>query len=207
MSLTVTAIAKKGQGVVAVTTDGGDPPVLLPIEAIILHRLHEGSDLTPAAWEEIRAEGALLLATRRGLELLARRPRTERDLRAALEGDFRPEDVDRALARLHELGFLDDRAWAERYVASQRAGTRGRSLLRGELRARGVPDEAATEALDGRDELMAATEAARRRVRSLRPIDGEDLRKRRLYDFLRRRGFSDDVSRRAAASALAAAQA
>ena len=129
MSPTVTGIEKRGQGVVAVTIDGGDRPTLLPIEALILHRLHEGSELQPDAWEEIRAAGALLLATRRGLDLIARKQRTERDLRTALAPDFEPADVDRALERLHELGFLDDRAWSERYVAGDRARTRGRSLL------------------------------------------------------------------------------
>ncbi|MSQ30258.1 MAG: regulatory protein RecX [Dehalococcoidia bacterium] len=203
MSPTVTAIVRKAQGVVAVTTDGGDHPSLLPLEAVILHRLHEGSELTLAAWQEICAEGTLLLATRRGLELLAHKQRTERDIRAALAFDFQPADIDRALKRLLGLGFLDDRAWSERYLGGQRAQTRGRSLLRGVLRARGVADEVATQALDGRDELMAATEAARRRAPSLRSIADVERRRRRLYDFLRRRGFADDVCRRAVESALA----
>ncbi|MFA7250010.1 MAG: regulatory protein RecX [Dehalococcoidia bacterium] len=206
MSPTVTAIEQKGPGVVAVTTDGGDHPSLLPLEAVILHRLHEGSEVTPDAWGEIRAEGALLLATRRGLELLARKPRTESDIRAALAPDFQPADIERALERLHELGFLDDRAWSERYVAGQRARTRGRTVLRGELRARGVPEEVASEALDTRDELEAAVEAARMRVRSLRSIEDDERRRRRLYDFLRRRGFADGVARRAMESALAGSE-
>ena len=207
MSATITAIEKKKAGVVAVTIDGDDQPFLLPIEAVIVHRLHEGAELTSAAWEEIRAEGSVLLATRRGLQLLARKQHTERDLRTALAGDFQPGDVDRALERLLELGYLDDRAWSERYVAGQRAQTRGRSLLRSELRARGVTDEDAAEALDARDEVAAATEAALRHVRSLRLIEDEARRKRRLYDFLRRRGFADDICRQAMESVLAHSEA
>lgn len=208
MSPTVTTIEKSGKGVVAVITDDGDHPALLPLEAVILNRLREGAELTPAAWEAIRAEGALLLATRRGLALLAAKQRTEREIRAALAPDFQPIDIDRALERLHELGFLDDRAWSERYVSGPRARTRGRALLRSELHARGVADEVAAASLDGRDEVAAATEAARRRARSLRPLrapEDEPGRKRRLYDFLRRRGFSDDVSRRAIDVALSEA--
>jgi len=210
MSLTVTANEKKGKGVVAVTvtTDGDDDgqTSLMPIEAVILHRLYEGTELTPTAWEEIRSDGALLLATRRGLELLARKPRTERDLRAALEDDFTPPDIDRALARLHELGFLDDRAWSDRYVAGQRAQSRGRSLLRSELRARGIADDVVAEALEDRDELAAALETAHRRARSLRSVPDEAQRRRKLHDFLRRRGFADDVARRATESALASVE-
>ena len=204
---TVTATEKKGKGVVAVTVtaDGEDEGLtsLMPIEAVILHRLYEGTELTAPAWEEIRADGALLLATRRGLELLSRKPRTERDLRDALGDDFEPGDIDRALARLHELGYLDDRAWSDRYVAGQRAQTRGKSLLRSELRARGVQDEVVAEALESRDELAAAIETAAKRVRSLRAIEDEERRKRRLYDFLRRRGFADDICHRAMDAVLA----
>ena len=212
MSRTVTALEKKGNGVVAVTViaddEGGDdsPPALLPIESVILNQVREGAEFPNARWEEIRADGALLLATRRGLELLSRKPRTERDLRKALVEDFQPIDIDRALARLHELGYLDDRAWSDRYVGSPRAQVRGRSLLRSELKARGVSDEVVAETLDGRDDLAAAIETAAKRVRSLRSIEDEERRKRRLYDFLRRRGFADDVCRRAMESVLAAAE-
>ena len=202
MTVTVTAVEKQGKGVVAVTTDGGDHPHLLPIESVILNRLYDGREFPDDTWEEIRAQGALLLATRQGLTLLARKPRTERDLRAALGDAFQPIDIDRALARLHELGYLDDRAWSERYVAGQRAQTRGRSLLRNELRARGVADDVVAEALDGRDELVVATEVAQRKARSLRSEADEERRSRRLYDFLRRRGFSDDVARQAMRAAL-----
>ncbi|MEI7925210.1 MAG: regulatory protein RecX [Chloroflexota bacterium] len=212
MSRTVTALEKKGNGVVAVTViaddEGGDgsPPALLPIESVILNQVREGAEFPDVRWEEIRADGALLLATRRGLELLSRKPRTERDLRKALVEDFQPIDIDRALARLHELGYLDDRAWSDRYVGSPRAQVRGRSLLRSELKARGVSDEVVAETLEGRDELAAAIETAAKRIRSLRTIEDEERRKRRLYDFLRRRGFADDVCRRAMESVLAAAE-
>ena len=212
MSRTVTALEKKGNGVVAVTViaddEGGDgsPPALLPIESVILNQVREGAEFADARWEEIRADGALLLATRRGLELLSRKPRTERELRKALVEDFQPIDIDRALARLHELGYLDDRAWSDRYVGSPRAQVRGRSLLRSELKARGVSDEVVAETLEGRDELAAAIETAAKRVRSLRAIEDEERRKRRLYDFLRRRGFADDVCRRAMESVLAATE-
>ncbi len=207
MSLTVTAIEPQGQGIVAVTTDGHDHPSLLPIEAVILNSIRSGAEFAPAAWEQIRSDGAVLLATRRGLKLIARKPSTERDIRALLAADFLEPDIDRALERLHELGFLDDRAWSDRYVAGQRARTRGRSLLRSELRARGVTDEVAAEALEGRDELPLAIEAAQRKARSLSTVTDEERRRRRLYDFLRRRGFANDIARHAMETALAGSQA
>src|SRR5262249_32311154 len=152
-----------------------------------------GSTFPSDDWARIRSDGALLLATRAGLELLARKQRTEQELRDALSGDdFRPEEIDGALARLHELGYLDDRAWADRYVATARAGGRGQAILKRDLRSHGISDEDAADALEGRDDLNAALETARKRARALRNLD-ETPRLRRLYDFLRRRGFADSM--------------
>src|SRR4029079_15301876 len=126
------------------------------LESLILHRIHSGATFPLEEWQEIRANGALLLATRQGLELLSRNQPTHQELRDALGADFLPSDIDGALARLHELGYLDDRAWASRYVATARAGGRGEAILRRELRAHGISDEDMADALDGHDDLDAA---------------------------------------------------
>lgn len=218
VSFTITAIERLGSAVAAVTavTDdgvGGGAAVgddldaegryLLPLEVVIMHRIHSGATFAAEQWERIRAEGAQLLATRRGLELLARRERTVHELREALARDeFDAADIEPAIARLHATGYLDDAAWATRYVAGSRARARGGALLRRELRARGVTEAVAGSALAGRDELAAALEAARKRLGSLRSLDAQQQR-RRLYDFLRRRGFADDIARRTITAALA----
>lgn len=216
MDVTIADIERKARGIVAVTLLGeagigplpaeGGRAHLLPLEALIVHRVHGGATFPADVWERIRADGALLLATRQGLELLARKQRTEQELREALGKSFLDADIDGALARLHELGYLDDRAWASRYVASTGADGRSESALRRELRAHGVADEDMTDALEGRDDLDAALDAARRRARAMRSLD-EPTRQRRLYDFLRRRGFADGVARRAAEATLADARA
>ena len=207
MDVTVTGIERKARGVVAVTvSDGGDRLHLLPLEALILHRIHSGATFPREEWERIRSDAAVLLATRTGLELLSRKQRTEQELREAFAGDFLPADIDGALARLHELGYLDDSAWAARYVATARAGGRGEAALRRELRSHGISDDDIVDALDGRDDVDAALETARKRARSLRSLD-EERQQRRLYDFLRRRGFGDAVARHASDAALAEARA
>ena len=221
VSFTITAIERLGSAVAAVaavtavTDDGAgggaaldddrdaEGRYLLPLETVIMHRIHSGATFEAEQWERIRAEGAQLLATRRGLELLARHERTAQELRDALARDeFDAADIEPAIARLHDTGYLNDAAWATHYVASTRARSRGGALLRRELRARGVADVVAGSALAERDELAAALEAAGRRLRSLRSLDAEQQR-RRLYDFLRRRGFADDITRRAVTSTLA----
>lgn len=74
-------------------------------------------------------------------------------------------------------------------------------MLRRELRAHGISDDDMADALEGHDDLEAALETARKRARALRSAD-ETTKQRRIYDFLRRRGFADNVARRAAEAAL-----
>ena len=208
MDITVTGIERRARGIVTVTVAGDEGRAHpLPLEALILHRIHEGGAFPTDEWERIRADGAVLLATRLGLELLARKQRTEHELREALSGgtpgqDFLETDIDGALARLHELGYLDDRAWASRYVTSSRADGRSEAALRRDLRTHGVADEDMSDALEGRDDLEAALDAARHRARALHSLE-EATGRRRLYDFLRRRGFADGIARHAADAALA----
>lgn len=207
MSPTVLAVETRPRGVAAITLDtdeSGSEPTLLPLESVVLNRLRSGTQVSDDDWRGIRREGALALATRRGLDILARRQRTEHELRRALGRSYDEEAVEGAVVRLRELGYLDDAAVARSFTSSGRAAERGSDLLRQELRQRGVDESTVVVALEDHDDLGAAYTAAVKRARTLRNLD-PDRRTRRLYDFLRRRGFSDAVVRRAVASVLAEA--
>lgn len=198
---TVISIERRPRGVAAVTIDGGDEPCLLPLEEIIEHRLHEGATLAPEAWEAVRRQGRQRLAVRKGLEVLARRRRTEADLRAALGRHFEEAETESAVNRLRDLGYLDDQVWADDYVASTRSDGRGQRRIRLDLRQHGIADAIAARAVEAHDDVAAAQAAAEKRMRSLARLEPE-RRRRRLYDFLRRRGFGDDVARRVIAEQL-----
>lgn len=228
MHLTVTNVDYRPHGIAAVTvaadlpgaTAGGDvvpvafdaggetaevAPTLILGDAALLHRLTRGRTLTSAEWEAIREEGRHGLAVRHAMGLVARKPRSESEIRRALlahAAAFDASEMDAAMARLRDLGAVDDSRWATSYVAQPRASGRGARLLRRELNQRGVDSTDVTSALDGRDEGAAALAAALKRTRTLRGQDREAAR-RRLYDFLRRRGFDDSVARRAIETALA----
>lgn len=189
------------KAIATVTIDGGDEPVALPVDTAFLHNLRAGAHVPAEEWTAIVAEGQRLLAVRRALEVLSHRQITERDLRTRLAKSFQPDAVDHAIGRVKTMGYLDDDAWARRYVDSPRAAARGSALLRQEL-GRHVPDAAVAPAIAEHDDEAAARAAARKRAPSLRKVE-EPARSRRLYDFLRRRGFADPVARRAMTEALA----
>lgn len=128
------------------------------------------------------------------LRRLTAAPRTRADLRGDLLTRGISEDVaDRVLDRFVEVGLIDDAAFASMWVES-RQRTRGaaRSVLRQELRRKGVSAElaeAAVSSLSPEAERERAVELVRVKSRSLGRLE-PDARRRRLVGMLQRRGYS-----------------
>jgi regulatory protein len=123
------------------------------------------------------------------VRLLAQRQHSQAELRQKLaRRGCEPAEVDTALRRLAELGYLDDGAYASALVA-RRARSRGPAAIAAELAARGVARATAAAAVAelDRDEMLRA---ARRLVAASAGVDPT-----RLAGRLQRRGFPADVVR------------
>jgi regulatory protein len=111
------------------------------------------------------------------------------------------EDV---FGRLKELGYVDDRKFAEWFIHSrQSTKPKGQRLIRQELYSKGVdrdivdelfavrasPDEGDSA---GRTELDSARIAVRKKVQLWKNLPDIDM-KRKIYGFLLRRGFSSNI--------------
>jgi len=130
------------------------------------------------------------------LRLLTRRDRSSAELARKLRDRGIAEPlIGEVVARLLEAGYLDDRrfarAWAESAVRNGRGyGPR----LRLELARRGVPDEIVAEVLADvaaeyeERETLAALLA--RKFAGFNPAAASDREKRRVLQYLQRRGFS-----------------
>ncbi|MEZ4700601.1 MAG: regulatory protein RecX, partial [Rhodothermales bacterium] len=144
-------------------------------------------------------DDARLRARRFTIAYLARRARTEHEVRDALrQRDFAGEVVDHAIERLKSLNYLDDADYARRYVDSRvKAKGYGPMRLRRELQRRGVAAaliEAAIAPLEASNELEEqALAQARGRLNRLRREPDERKRRKKLSDFLLRRGFDFDT--------------
>lgn len=152
--------------------------------------LRLGQELDGEQIAALRAEDAYRVALDRAVRFLASRPRSRRELARRLGRDEIDEaTLERVLARLEELGYLDDRAFAEWWVANRAAHRpRGRLALRSELAEKGVPRDIVEEALEGQDDADAALRLAMDRRERYRGLDREGF-DRRLGGYLRRRGF------------------
>lgn len=158
--------------------------------------LRVGDEVDEGRLSALREAEARSHAMAASLRLLSYRPRSEAELRQRLSRRGAPPAlVEMTLARLRELGLVDDAAFARAWVEGrERASPRGRSLLRHELRAKGVADEALAAPLEDVDEEDAALRAGERRAAALRDLPYPEFR-RRLGSFLRRRGFSYETVR------------
>ena len=132
------------------------------------------------------------------LRLLTGAPRSRHQIAEALaRRNVEPAVAGRVLDRLTEVGLIDDAAYAQMLVRSQRE-SRGlaRRALAVELRRRGVGDDDASAALDRVDpeaEVDTARELLRRRWRD--DVDAT-TQARRAMAMLARKGYSPGLSRR-----------
>ena len=155
----------------------------------------EGVVLSYEELAEARVAGERPLAMNRALNVLSYRARTKGELRERLlRGGYPGETVDEVVARLEELGYLDDEEFA-RDLARAQARKYGPRRIFGDLRQAGVEDEIAREVVEEefseRSEFETALKIARRRYN----MEGENpgAQARRVYGFLMRRGYSADV--------------
>jgi regulatory protein len=191
----VRSIEQQRGGTALVGVDAADP-VELPLEALLEHNIHQGRLLEPDRWKTIQFEGRHRIAVRRALTFLARRRRTAAELRTHLSANFTEAETRRAIKRVAELGYLDDGAWARAYLAQPRSRGRGLSMLTRELQAKGIGAQDLESALDTHDETEEAIAAARKRARTLRRLEA-DVRQRRLYAYMARRGFKHETIKHA----------
>jgi len=195
----VTAIRKqRREGRVNLYLDGRFA-LGLTLDAVTAAGLRVGDEIDDDTLRSLRHDAAGADAMAAALRLLSYRPRSEAELRQRLARRGAPADLaDGAISRLRELGLVDDAAFARAWVDGRsRLSPRGRRLLRLELRAKGIVGEAAQEAVEPLDDEDAALRAAERRADAMRGLPYPEFR-RRLGDFLRRRGFDSATVRHTA---------
>ena len=127
---------------------------------------------------------------------LGRRDRTVAEVRRHLEAKrVEPRTIDDAVAELRLQGYLDDAGYARRFTEDRRnLDGWGADRIARRLRALGVADEVVEGALGDRDhgdELEAAVEVLRRRVRDVLAVDAG---RERALGVLARRGYDLDLA-------------
>ena len=167
-------------------------------EIILQFGLKKGDQLTEQQIEEILLNEEKNKAKDRALKFLSYRDRSEKEIRTKLKDvGYDDKIIEWVIGELKRLKFLDDARFAQSYAQTQMI-TRpmGEYYLRRELKQKGLGAELIEQTVEKiyeeKDQFSVAKELAQQRKKRYRNIDEMKARKR-LSDFLMRRGFSWDV--------------
>ncbi len=197
---TITDITPRGSGgrrERTVTIDG-ERTLTITEETFIRFGLFDGQAMDPERLQEVELADGVSRAMAEAHRLIDHRMRTRRELAVRLRSKGRPDEViDQVLDRLEHAGLIDDgrfaRLWIDERIRRRPAGL---SLLRRELRQKGIDAEVVEAALEEsasrEGESERAYEALRRQSHRYARLD-RDAAHRRMVAFLGRRGFGQAV--------------
>lgn len=191
----VTSIAPVDKRKCKVFVDEGFAFVLYRGE-IRRYGIEEGRELPEATYQLIETEVLNKRARERCVYLLKASDKTEGQIRQKLKDDGYPQPViDRTVALLAKYHYVDDQAFAMRYVENGGARKSRRQLVY-ELRQKGVDGELVAEAIReaAPDEEDTIRRLVKKRVGDVQGLSREELYK--LYGYLGRKGYSFEAIRR-----------
>ena len=167
----------------------------LPTAAIHSLGLSRGAEIAAPILSVLQQLADIEAAYRAAVRAQTRRPHAREELRRRLMRKQHPSAaVEAALERLAAQDLLDDRRFAEHFVATRAARGRGAVRLLQDLRRQGVDQRIAQEAVtaalasEGIDEATALRHVAERRSRQLGALP-LPAKRRRLLAYLARRGY------------------
>ncbi len=125
------------------------------------------------------------------LNYLNYRPRSEAEVRRRLyRGGFHKELIDTVIEKLKSQSLLDDLEFAKYWRDNRNNyNPRSRTLLKQELRQKGINSDIANEIAQEQDDEESAYRAALKKKRSLANPEFEDFRNK-LFGYLKWRGFN-----------------
>jgi len=169
----------------------------LSAEVAASQKLKTGQELSEGQVEALLEADKSHHCLESALSYLSYRPRSEAEVRQRLKRHgFAGDSIEGALAKLKERGLVDDTAFAHFWKENRDSfNPRSQRLIRLELGRKGIASATVDRVVSDADDSDNAYRAARRKARSLQATDYSDFR-RRLGEYLRRRGFSYDVINR-----------
>ena len=135
------------------------------------------------------------------LRFLKIRPRSIFELQGKLQDKgFTSEDIQAAVRYLLDIKLLDDRAFTVSWIQYRLARPFGFRRICRELKDKGVAQELIDQSIEEvkgeYSEASVVFELAQRKAQRLMGIDPQK-RKKRIFDFLIRRGFPVDMAMKA----------
>jgi len=145
---------------------------------------------------KILEKDQLTKALEKSFRLLGIRPRSQKELEKKLkEKEFAPEIIKKVIARIKELGYLDDKKFAQAWLEARKLSHKGKYIVRRELKQKGVTEDIIKKTISHytpKDEYKIALELAKKKTKSYKNLD-KFKKRQKMATFLANRGFSWQV--------------
>ena len=172
----------------------------LTMETAVKNRLKVGQSVSAEYLSEIQLESEKRTALDKALTHLTATQKTEREIRDFLtKKGYLPAIAEYVLEKLRGYNFVNDGEYAKAYVTAK-SSKKGERLIRMELRAKGIADADAADALAEIDEetQISSAKAVLEKYMRGKTADAPTLQK--AYRHLLSKGYSFDVARSALSS-------
>ncbi len=171
------------------------------LESALENHLKVGKELAQSEIETLRGKDFKDKIFAKLLNFASRRPHSQKEISQWFRRKEVPEELHQDLFnRLKNIGLLNDEEFA-RWWVEQRVHFKSypAKMLKMELKGKGISDETIAKALSESDsvpEIDLAKKVLQKKFGSI-PDVADIKQKKRVYDFLLRRGFSYDTIKKA----------
>lgn len=162
--------------------------------------LIKGLELTEDKYHELKYRSALFEAKTTALKILNRRSHSEFELYVKLSRKgFDKKIISTVIDDFRDLGFLDDRKFAEQFVQSKSKNFKqGQNKIAAQLKKKGVSyqiiDKIIKKEINEDEELVNAKKLAEKKLEYYeRKNTSKDKIKAKLSYFLNQRGFKTNI--------------
>lgn len=168
------------------------------------YRLKEGEEVPEHVYRELTQEVLPKRAKLRAMNLLTKRPYTERKLRDKLEeGLYSTECIDSAIEYVKSFGYLNDKAYAADYI-TYHMESQSRRVMEQKLMQKGIDAKVIKECMDEITD-HSGEDAEQEQIRRLflKKYKGQTpqdcAEKTKMMNFFLRKGYSMSSVKRALA--------
>ena len=160
------------------------------------YEIVEEHEVSPEVIDVIKKEVLVKRAKLRAMHILERADRTEEELRTKLRQDLYPEEiVTIAIQYVKSFGYVGDERYACNFAHSK-ARTKSKCEVKMLLQQKGISQEFIENALENCYEELDEKDTIQRLLEKKRFCleTASDKEKKRMYDYLLRKGFRyDDI--------------
>ena len=167
----------------------------LPAETLVKANLSVGQELSSQEVNDLILKNELGKSLDRVYRFLSYRPRSEREIRDYLKKkEVNKKITEKVIDKAKKLNYIDDLKFVHWWVEQRSTfRPRGKRALTAELRQKGIAPEIIGQVLEESvDEVVLAKKAVKKKIVIWQKLPLWE-RRRKLSDYLTRRGFSWEV--------------